>query len=407
MIPARPVTRDGYDYGLYRNSDNAKRRGKSAPSAPVFLSPDGRPFTATELEQEAIAFKRQGDLGQVVRALEAALVSHSRVHGAGSDTALECGRQVADVCNMLGMQLLQRDEFESCQSMLKRAYVRGVHDPAMHAITLNNLACYNRRRGHLKVALAHLSKAADIEAQIIGAQKPADTHLNLCAVHSELKQHPEAMHHAKVALFLLHDELEIPLPPNLTARLSPHDRLGSARGSARRVAAGLLTGGGPLGVLATPSASSATPSAPYGGGDADEADADGGEGGGDLGVGGMVAGEAPRARSKERMAVLAIAYHNLAVEQEALRLPEEAAVSFAEAAGIASRELGSEHPVARSLYSTHRAYVVQREKAQTARMKAMQASHRHTSAEEKVAAERRKQESVQKHIQLARGKLRP
>ena len=59
----------------------------------------------------------------------------------------------------------------------------------MFAITLNNLACYHRRRGHLKVALAHLSKAVDIEAHCDGAHKPADTHLNMCAVQSELANH--------------------------------------------------------------------------------------------------------------------------------------------------------------------------------------------------------------------------
>ena len=61
------------------------------------------------------------------------------------------------------------------------------------------------------------------------------------------------------------------------------------------------------------------------------------------------------------MAVLAIAHHNLAVEQEALRLPEEATRSFGEAASIAAQQLGEEHPVATALRSTFEANLQQRE----------------------------------------------
>ena len=305
----------------------------------------------------AADFRRAGELGQALRALEAALATHVRVHGERSDVAMECSRQVADVCNSLGMQMLQRDDFVGCHALLRRAQARGSSDRAMLAITLNNLACYHRRRGHLKVALSHLSKAVDIEAHCEGAHKPADTHLNLCAVQSELGNHHEAMHHAKVSLRLLRDELG--LPPPTPGQLSP---AGSLLGSLRPSATGLLTGDGAGGVSGLP------------------------------------------APSAERMAVLAIAHHNLAVEQEALRLPDEASRSFGEAAHIAAAQLGEDHPVASALRATYEANLATRDKQMMHERKAQMMAHKrsHVNVDVRRAAELRKQASVQKHIELVR-----
>ena len=102
------------------------------------------------------------------------------------------------------------------------------------------------------------------------------------------------------------------------------------------------------------------------------------------------------------MAVLAIAFHNLAVEQEALKLPDEATHSYSEAANIATRELGDAHPVAQSLQATCRAHIGARERLVNARHRAALASARQFSPEVRQAAERRKQASVQRHIEIAR-----
>ena len=369
----------GHGPGSRPGSGKTASRPGSAPgggggSAAGLRHEDGTPYSAIELEQAAAQFRRQGELGQALRALEAALAIHSRLHGDRSDVAVECSRQVADVCNSLGMQMLQRDDFVGCHALLRRAQARGQGDRAMFAITLNNLACYHRRRGHLKVALAHLSKAVEIEAHCDGAHKPADTHLNMCAVHSELGNHHEAMHHAKVALRLLRDELGLPTPilhpnsPGAPSLLRPGGHLAPGGSSA----AGLLTGGG------------------VGGEQQSFSDA-GGPG-----------GRPPP--SAERMAVLAIAHHNLAVEQEALRLPDEASRSFGEAAAIASAQLGDGHPVAAALRQTHEANLQQRERQQMAMHQQMLAARKGTvqSKDERRAAELRKQQSVQRHIEQVR-----
>lgn len=347
-------------------------RGGSAPvtrqRAPGGLThEDGSAYSARELEQAAAGFRRQGELGQALRALEGALAIHNRMLGQQSEVAVDCSRQVADVCNSLGMQMLQRDDFVGCHALLKRAQARGQGDRAMYAITLNNLACYHRRRGHLKVALAHLCKAVEIESHC-EAHKPADTHLNLCAVQSELGNHHEAMHHAKRALRLLREELGLPIP------VSPYTR---DRPSSAPVmsAAGMLTGrAGSHGRAVDAIA----PQPPTG----------------------------PRPPSTERMAVLAIAHHNLAVEQEALRLPDEASRSFAEAASIASHQLGPEHPVAMALRTTHEANLQQRDKRVRAEQLIFSGFTRAqsvgTSKVERAAAELRRQQSMQRHIEQVR-----
>jgi hypothetical protein len=107
------------------------------------------------------------------------------------------------------------------------------------------------------------------------------------------------------------------------------------------------------------------------------------------------------------MAVLAIAHHNLAVEQEALGLPEEASRSFGEAASIAVRQLGAEHPVALALRATHEANTQQRERrAMEQRMLASGGpralARARASSAERQAAELRKQESVKAHIEKVR-----
>ena len=50
----------------------------------------------------------------------------------------------------------------------------------------------------------------------------ADTHINICAVQSELGQHHRALQHAKSALILLQEEL---LGPRFVTELQDHPRL--------------------------------------------------------------------------------------------------------------------------------------------------------------------------------------
>lgn len=91
--------------------------------------------------------------------------------------------------------------------LLKKAEILTERDPAGKAATYNNLACYYRRQGKLHAALTYLQKALKIESKLPNVQNPADTHINACAVLSQLGKHASALEHAQTALILLQEEL--------------------------------------------------------------------------------------------------------------------------------------------------------------------------------------------------------
>ena len=62
--------------------------------------------------------------------------------------------------------------------------------------------------------LSFSSQALKIEAKLTNVQNPADTHINACAVLSQLGRHQAALEHAQSALILLQEELLSP-PGNL------------------------------------------------------------------------------------------------------------------------------------------------------------------------------------------------
>ena len=70
-----------------------------------------------------------------------------------------------------------------------------------------------------------LSQALKIEARLQNVQNPADTHINACAVLSQLGRHQTALEHAQQALILLQEELLSP-PGSAEAAAPPQaDRI--------------------------------------------------------------------------------------------------------------------------------------------------------------------------------------
>ncbi len=86
-------------------------------------------------------------------------------------------------------------------------------------MTFNNYACYYRkyfynfsvnelRIGKLRIALQYLEKALIIEKSMpSNIASRADTHLNMCAVLSELGRHDVAYEHAKNAIIIVQGNL--------------------------------------------------------------------------------------------------------------------------------------------------------------------------------------------------------
>jgi tetratricopeptide (TPR) repeat protein len=81
----------------------------------------------------------------------------------------------------------------------------------LRAVTYNNMGCFYKSMSKLHTALSYLKKAQKIEEKSQGrCQNPAGTHLNLCALLSQMGKHTEALAHAERALMLLEEN---PQPP--------------------------------------------------------------------------------------------------------------------------------------------------------------------------------------------------
>ncbi len=154
-------------------------------------------------------------------------------------------------------------------------------------MTFNNMACYYRRIGKMRTALNFLQKALTIEARLQRPEIQADTHLNICAVLSQLNKHELALNHAMSAVILLQEM-------QLRKRLDPQAALEEEEE--------LQTG---------------------------------------------------NENSKDRTAVLAIAYHNMGVEQEFLRSYPAAILSYKKAVNFAEKNLGPDDGITQNLRNVY------------------------------------------------------
>lgn len=98
------------------------------------------------------------------------------------------------------------EKFEAALDFLRKAEVLCQHSTQFKSVTLNNLGCFYRRTGKLRTSLHYLEQALEMELKTENPTSVADTHLNLCAVLSQLKKHEEALEHVLMAIVLLQDE---------------------------------------------------------------------------------------------------------------------------------------------------------------------------------------------------------
>jgi len=221
------------------------------------------------LDESSAQLQKQGNYLEALECMERGLVLRQHFFGADSDEVWKACKTVGEMCNLLAMTYLQQEDFNMVLELLKKAEILTERDPPGRAATFNNLACYYRRQGKLHSAYQYLQKALRIESKLPNVQNPADTHINTCAVLSQLGRHQTALEHAQSALILLQEEL-----------LSPP---------------------GANGVVAPPQA--------------------------------------------DRIAVLAIAYHNIGVEQEFLKRYEQSILSYKKGVEVSERYLGAKHAI--------------------------------------------------------------
>ena len=190
-------------------------------------------------------------------------------------------KQLCEICNILAVYYLKKEDINSALDLLKKSEELCENNELGQAMTFNNMACYYRRIGKMRTALNFLQRALTIESRLQRPEIQADTHLNICAVLSQLNKHELALNHAMSAVILLQEMM-------LAKRLDPTAFQD------------------------------------------DEEDL-------------------PAETSKDRTAVLAIAYHNMGVEQEFLRSSPAAILSYKKAVNFAEKNLGPEDGITQNL----------------------------------------------------------
>merc|ERR1711907_2336 len=126
-------------------------------------------------------------------------------------------KHVGTTCNAIAMASLQHGDEDGTMNLLRRALQmsqvvnaaseKDISRLKLRAVTYNNIGCFYRKMDRPKEALLHLERALKLLNEIPHAEHAADTHLNICAVLSQLGRHSQALEHAQVGLILLQEEL--------------------------------------------------------------------------------------------------------------------------------------------------------------------------------------------------------
>lgn len=171
-----------------------------------------RPFV--DAEREFIQLQAAGDHDAAVRCLESVLRAEQATVQRMQDTVLSTlFERLAVGYNTLGMKHLKDGDTDLSCKFFEKA--EALTDPAnlhmnsesrlvLRAVTYNNMGCFYKSMSKLHTALQYLRRAQKIEERPNSrCQNPAGTHLNLCALLSQMGKHPEALSHADKALQLL------------------------------------------------------------------------------------------------------------------------------------------------------------------------------------------------------------
>lgn len=136
-------------------------------------------------------------------------------------------------CNKQAMDHLHAQKQEKALSLLLEAEqkVRSLApSPAqlkLKSITLNNLGCFYKRAAQPELALQYLQAALSVEpASATDRTNLAGTHLNICAIKSQIGLHEDALRHALEALQLLANSLQDPTPNIITTIIIAHHNAG-------------------------------------------------------------------------------------------------------------------------------------------------------------------------------------
>jgi tetratricopeptide (TPR) repeat protein len=154
-----------------------------------------------ELDKAVSQLKAEGKYMEALDLVEQGLIIRKEKFGEDSEEVHKSYRQLCELCNILATFYLQRDDSYLALDLLKRAEVLSEGDSHAQAITFNNLSCYYRKANKTKIALKYLKSALSLEQDI------PNTHLNLCAVYSQIGRHDMALSHVMQSVIILQENV--------------------------------------------------------------------------------------------------------------------------------------------------------------------------------------------------------
>ena len=129
----------------------------------------------------------EGKYFEAIEAAEQALDRSKTLTGSNSKRTRSILEKLADLCNVVGMILLQQHNMKLSHEMLKKAEIYAYKSLEKKSLTYNNLACFYKAEGKMRVALNYLQQALVIEKKLKNRNNMADLFLNICAVLSALR----------------------------------------------------------------------------------------------------------------------------------------------------------------------------------------------------------------------------
>ena len=101
--------------------------------------------------------------GECVDVMEEIATIKSKIYG---DTSIEYQRSVQKLCELLNvaaMVFLSKEKYDQSLELLRKAEQLSHQSIKLKSTTYNNLACFYRRTGKIRIALNYLYSVLEIE----------------------------------------------------------------------------------------------------------------------------------------------------------------------------------------------------------------------------------------------------